>query len=208
MDEYTIPADKSRFSSFDELNDAAQQNLRAIVEGIDSPESGSDDQKIRDLYGSFTDTAAIDKAGVRPIADLLASITAAADKSALVTVLGTLSKIGSGGLFDMLIYPDAKAPTRYVANLLQSGIGLPDESYYREPEYAEQREKYRAFLDTIGRAAELPNAAGIGDRVLAIETAIAAGHWDNVRTRDSVATYNPFPWGELPRLAPGFDWEA
>ncbi|KAA0023695.1 M13 family peptidase [Antrihabitans cavernicola] len=208
LNDYTIPADKSRFGAFDELDDQAQENLRKIIEGINSADSGSDEQKIRDLYGSYLNTAAIDRAGTQPIADLLDAITKAQNKSDLITVMGTMTTGGAVGLIELDVYPDAKNPTRYVANLAQSGIGLPDESYYREPDYAEQRDKYRTFVDTIGRLAALPNSAGIGDRVLAIETAIAAGHWDNVRTRDSVATYNPFPWDQLPTLAPGFDFET
>ena len=208
LDAYTIPADKSRFGSFDELEDEAQANLRAIVEGIDDADDGTDEQKIRDLYRSYMDTAAIDKAGVEPIRDLLDAITKAQNKSELTTVMGNMTAVGATGVIGMSVYPDAKNPTRYIVNLSQSGIGLPDESYYREPDYAEQRDKYRAYLDTIARFAGLPNAAGIGERVLAIETAVAAGHWDNVRTRDSVATYNPFPWDGLQTLAPGFDWNA
>ena len=34
------------------------------------------------------------------------------------------------------------------------------------------------------------------ERVVALETEIAAQHWDNVRSRDSQATYNPMAWDD------------
>ncbi len=48
--------------------------------------------------------------------------------------------------------------------------------------------------------AELDDPAGRADRILDLETRIAAAHWDNVRTRDSQATYNLVTWAELREL--------
>ena len=79
-------------------------------------------------------------------------------------------------------------------HLEQSGIGLPDEAYYREDHYAPIRE---AYVDMVAKQLRL---AGYGDeettraqadRFLDVETRIAANHWDNVATRDSQKTYNP-----------------
>ena len=79
-------------------------------------------------------------------------------------------------------------------SLEQSGIGLPDEAYYREDHYAPIRE---AYVDMVAKQLRL---AGYGDeettraqadRFLDVETRIAANHWDNVATRDSQKTYNP-----------------
>ena len=55
-----IPADKSRWGSFDELRENALDNLRVIVDGIVAQKgkaSGSEAQKIGDLYESFMDEA-------------------------------------------------------------------------------------------------------------------------------------------------------
>ncbi|MEG2778528.1 MAG: M13-type metalloendopeptidase, partial [Aurantimicrobium sp.] len=46
----------------------------------------------------------------------------------------------------------------------------------------------------------LDNAAVRAQRVFDLETALAAAHWDNVKTRDSVATYNPMSWAEVKEL--------
>lgn len=64
-----IPADKSRFGSFDQLSDLSDQRLRSIVEALaPRPQAvGSTDQKVADYYRTFLNTAAIDKAGLAPL---------------------------------------------------------------------------------------------------------------------------------------------
>jgi putative endopeptidase len=49
--------------------------------------------------------------------------------------------------------------------------------------------------------AGLSEAGERAQRVFDLETAIATHHWDNVKTRDSQATYNPLRWAEVEALA-------
>ncbi len=204
---YQIPADKAGFSTFDELNDEAQKQLRTIIEGIDSSASG-EDAKIRELYAGYLDTAAIEKAGLAPLTPILTAIAAAPGKDELTQLLAELSTTGSTGIVDFYVAPDQENATRYVANVVQSGIGLPDESYYREDSYAEIRTKYVAFLATLARLGGLTEPNGAAIRVMAIETAIAKGHLTNVESRDATATYNPRTWAQFTAESPGIDWEA
>jgi putative endopeptidase len=46
------------------------------------------------------------------------------------------------------------------------------------------------------------------ERVLALETALAACHWDVVKDRDDTLTHNPMTWADLKAKAPGFPWDA
>mgnify|MGYP000105111245 FL=1 len=96
-------------------------------------------------------------------------------------------------------------------HLEQSGIGLPDEAYYREDHYAPIRE---AYVDMVAKQLRL---AGYGDeettrvqadRFLDVETRIAANHWDNVATRDSQKTYNPTDFATLSDELAHFDIAA
>ncbi len=89
--------------------------------------------------------------------------------------------------------------------LEQSGLGLPDESYYREDRFADIRAKYREFVAAMFPLAGFDDAAERTDHVIALETALAAEHWDNVTTRDSQKTYNKMPWAEIAGLAHGTD---
>src|SRR5690606_7058 len=92
---------------------------------------------------------------------------------------------------------DPGNPERYLVFVEQGGIGLPDESYFREEKFADIRNAYLAFLETMFTLAGLDDAAGRARRVYALETDIATKHWDNVASRDSEKTYNLRAWSEL-----------
>jgi putative endopeptidase len=97
----------------------------------------------------------------------------------------------------MWVDNDPGNPERYLLFIEQGGIGLPDESYYREETFAEIRTAYLAHLERMFTLAGLSDAADRADRVFGIENRIAASHWDNVRCRDTHATYNLTPWAEF-----------
>ena len=63
-----------------------------------------------------------------------------------------------GSLFGSYIDTDDRNSDRYVVNLLQGGLGLPDESYYREEKFAEIRTAYVAYLEKMFALAEIPDA--------------------------------------------------
>jgi predicted metalloendopeptidase len=93
---------------------------------------------------------------------------------------------------------------------MQGGLGLPDESFYREDSFAEHRAKYvahvAAMLRLLGRSPE--RADDEARRLMALETRLAASHWDRVRCRDVLATYNLTTLDEARAAAPAFDWTA
>ena len=190
IDTYRLPDDKARYGSFDKLAEDAESQIRDILEDEDCPAA-----KSQALYRSFMDTDAIEAAGATPIRPALDAIDHAADKVALTRTIGALKPIDMGpDVFDIAVFGDPKNPDTNVVHLEQSGIGLPDEAYYREDHYAPIRE---AYVDIVAKQLRL---AGYGDeettraqadRFLDVETRIAANHWDNVATRDSQKTYNP-----------------
>lgn len=190
IDTYRLPDDKARYGSFDKLAEDAESQIRDILEDEDCPAA-----KSQALYRSFMDTDAIEAAGATPIRPALDAIDHAADKAALTRTIGALKPIDMGpDVFDIAVFGDPRNPDTNVVHLEQSGIGLPDEAYYREDHYAPIRE---AYVDMVAKQLRL---AGYGDeettraqadRFLDVETRIAANHWDNVATRDSQKTYNP-----------------
>ncbi|BBA55634.1 M13 family metallopeptidase [Bifidobacterium bifidum] len=190
IDTYRLPDDKAHYGSFDKLAEDAESQIRDILEDEDCPAA-----KSQALYRSFMDTDAIEAAGATPIRPALDAIDHASDKAALTRTIGALKPIDMGpDVFDIAVFGDPKNPDTNVVHLEQSGIGLPDEAYYREDHYAPIRE---AYVDMVAKQLRL---AGYGDeettraqadRFLDVETRIAANHWDNVATRDSQKTYNP-----------------
>lgn len=207
IDTYRLPDDKARYGSFDKLAEDAESQIRDILEDEDCPAA-----KSQALYRSFMDTDAIEAAGATPIRPALDAIDHAADKEALTHTIGALKPIDMGpDVFDIAVFGDPKNPDTNVVHLEQSGIGLPDEAYYREDHYAPIRE---AYVDMVAKQLRL---AGYGDeettraqadRFLDVETRIAANHWDNVATRDSQKTYNPTDFATLSDELAHFDIAA
>ena len=207
IDTYRLPDDKARYGSFDKLAEDAESQIRDILEDEDCPAA-----KSQALYRSFMDTDAIEAAGATPIRPALDAIDHAADKAALTHTIGALKPIDMGpDVFDIAVFGDPKNPDTNVVHLEQSGIGLPDEAYYREDHYAPIRE---AYVDMVAKQLRL---AGYGDeettraqadRFLDVETRIAANHWDNVATRDSQKTYNPTDFATLSDELAHFDITA
>nr|WP_051023245.1 M13-type metalloendopeptidase [Nocardia pneumoniae] len=217
--DHQIPADRAVDGAFRALYDQAELDVQAIIQNAAAAdaEPGSDARKIGDLYSSFMDTATVAAAGLAPIAAELAAIAEVNDKGAFATLLGRLQRTGVGGAVAVFIDTDDKNSTRYLAHATQSGIGLPDESYYRQDEFAEIRGKYIAHINRMfALAAADPRVAGslpaeldtVGQRVFALEQKLAAGHWDVVRRRDAELRYNLSTFDALVADNPEFDWAA
>ena len=210
LEETEIPSDRSAWGSFTVLADAAEEHVRQIIEELaqSTHEPGSNAQKIGDLYASFMDEDRVETLGAEPIRGELEELGAVADKTALAAYVGRLERQGGGGFFGAYVDTDDRNSERYIVNVLQGGLGLPDESYYREAKFAEVREKYLAHVERMFGLAGLDNAATAAQRVLAVETRLAEGHWERAETRDVIKTYNLRTIDDLKAAAPSFSWDA
>ena len=209
--EYDIPADRATDGAFRYLFDRAEEQVRDLI--IEASESGAsadnDAQRIGDLYASFLDEEAVERRGVQPLLDELATIDEAADSAALAAALGALQHTGVGGGVGMYVDTDSKDSTRYLVHFTQSGIGLPDESYFRDEQHARILAAYpghiaKMFGLVFGDDPEHHNETAA--RIVALETKLAAAHWDVVKRRDADLTYNLRTFAELQAEGVGFDW--
>ncbi len=189
-----IPADKARFGSFYLLAEEAEKAVREIIEESHSAAAGTEQRKFGDLFASFMDEARINELGALPLEHDLASVDAISDIPSFLATLGALERKGVSGFFQLYIDNDPGNPERYIALFEQGGLGLPDESYYREEKFADIRTAYVAYLEQMFTLAGLEDAAARATRVLELETTIAASHWNNVESRDSEKTYNLTTW--------------
>ena len=211
--EHEIPADRAVDGSFRALHDQAEEQVRdIIVEAGAAAEATGVQAQIGALYASFMDTDAVEAAGVEPLRPDLDAIERATTREALTEVLGTLQRTGAAGATGFWVDNDAKDPERYVVYLYQAGLGLPDESYYRDEQYASVLAAYQPHVARMlrlgGWSADDAAAQDAAARVVALETRIAAGHWDVVKDRDADLTYNPTTLAALADAAPGLDWAA
>ena len=199
--EYEMPADRSSDGIFRKLHDEAEERVRDIIENS----SGTGEaQKIGDLYKSFMDTEAIKARGLSPITDDLARIDAISTHQEFIAVMASLEMRGIGGIFGAAIYPDAMDSNTNILYLGQGGLSLPDESYYREEQFAEIRNAFLVHIEKICALVGIAEGAKVAQLILALETEIASHHWDQVKDRDATLTYNKFSRAELETLAPHF----
>jgi putative endopeptidase len=209
--EYEIPADRATDGAFRSLFDRAEVQVRELITEVsqNSAPTGTDQQRIGDLYASFLDEETVERRGVQPLLDELAAIDHAGDPDALAAVIGGLQRTGVGGGAGVYVDTDAKNSSRYLVHVSQSGLGLPDESYYRDEQHAELLAAYpehiaRMFALVYG--GEPDDHRQTAARIVALETKLAAAHWDVVKRRDAELTYNLRTFADLQAESAGFDW--
>jgi len=192
-----IPEDRARYGSFHVLAEEAEKAVREIIEECQSAAEGTEARKVGDLYTSFMNVDAVNALGASPLAPLLQRIEGVGSLAEFMSTLGEFERDGIGSFLSMWVDNDPGDPERYLVFLEQSGIGLPDESYFRDDTFASIREAYRGHLERMFTIAGFSDAADRAARVYSIEEKFAAVHWDNVKTRDTHATYNLVGWDEF-----------
>jgi putative endopeptidase len=191
-----IPADKARYGSFLVLHEEAEKAVREIIEEAQQAEPGTEARKVGDLYASFMNEQRADLLGATPIAGQLVEVSLVNSVESFLETLGRLERQGVAGLVQLYVDNDPGDPERYLVFVEQGGIGLPDESYFREERFAAVRTAYGAHLERMFALAKLPDPADRAVRVFDLETDLAKAHWNNVDTRDSEKTYNLYAWAD------------
>ncbi|MEZ5119692.1 MAG: M13-type metalloendopeptidase [Candidatus Nanopelagicales bacterium] len=206
---FEIPEDKAEFASFTDLHDTAQDQLRSIIEELSAkePEPHTNAGRIAVLFNAFMDTDEIERVGLAPIADLFAAVDALESVDDLPGLLGRLERVGVGSPLGGAVHQDNRDSTRYVLDMWQSGLGMPDRDYYLEESFAATRAAYEDHVATMLQRVGLGTADDAA-RIVALETRLARAHWTAVANRDPVKTYNQYRLNELSDLTPGYDWQA
>jgi predicted metalloendopeptidase len=211
-----IPADKTRWGSFDELRQRTDKDALAILnEAANNPsyKSNTDQGKAINLYKTIMDTVSRNKQGINPIKPYLAKIDAVKSIKDLQKLMIEEEAKGRGvGFFGFGIGADDKNSTKNSVSLGVGGLGLPDRDYYvsDDKDSKEKREKYQAhvarMLAFIGKS---PEQAKIdAEKILALEIAMSKPRLDRVERRDRRKTYNPMTVAELQKLTPIINWES
>ena len=203
-----IPEDKPVAGGFITLRDEAEEAVRRIITELEPGEPGSEATKIADLYAGFMDETAVEEAGAAPLAPLLAEVNGVSTVAELITLVGSFPRRAIAGLINFEAESDPGDPNRYVMFVGQSGLGLPDEAYYRLETHADLRDQYRDHVAASLRLAEIEEPEKSAQRVLDLETEIAAGHWDRVKCRDMRLSYNLMSLDAFVSGSPGLQWEA
>jgi putative endopeptidase len=205
----TIPPDKPSYGNFIQLRDRADAALHALVEELAAghPAPGTNARKLDDTYRAYIDVAAIDKAGLAPVAASLREVDAVTDARSLLALMGRWQGRVSLPL-RVTAEPDAENPGIYTAGYRQDGLGLPDRDYYLgdDARFVKARAAYVAYLAKLFGLTGDRQADAHAQDVLALERELAKVQWSRVDLRDPKRAYNPTTPAQLSTLAPGAEW--
>ncbi|WP_458115092.1 M13 family metallopeptidase [Arthrobacter sp. D2-10] len=198
-----IPDDRAREGSFSQLADAAELAVRAIVEDAAADKDDDGDRfRIGALFADFMDVSHLNSEGATPVEPVLAAIDAAETVDELARLDARLTRSGAAGIVLPYVSNDAGNPERYLLHLYQSGLGLPDESYYREEKFEEARLGYVKMLHQLFELAGRPESRAAAASTFDLEARLASSHMDTVTRRNPQATYNLRRTSDLAAEAP------
>jgi len=162
------------------------------------------------FYSACMDEAAIEKAGLRPIAPMLATINKVKDVKSLSAAIATLHAAGFSMLFNFGPTQDSLDARMVIASLDQGGLGLPDRDYYIKDDAqsktlkAKYEEYVAAMLVELGRKPDVAKTEAAA--IVALETELAKVSKDKVARRDPKTMYNRIERAGVAKAMPKFDW--
>ncbi|HVI59893.1 MAG TPA: M13 family metallopeptidase [Luteimonas sp.] len=211
--QHPIPDYMDRWSRRWESGEVNKEHVRDILTELSARSDwpkGSAGQLAGDFYAACMDESRIDALGSKPVQPWLDDIDAIGDQAGLQAMIGRLHAVGVAAPFAVFAGEDLHDPSRTIAHVTASGLGMPDRDYYlkTEPRFVEARAKY---LQHVAKMFELagaaPEQAGQdAQAVFDFEKRLAQASFDNVQLRDPKLQDNPTQFAGLSTLAPAFDW--
>jgi putative endopeptidase len=208
-----IPADRARYSAYDEITERNLLALKTIAENAAenlNREQGAAERLVGSYYQSGMNEAQIEADGAKPLAAGLLQINAIQTREELLSVIANQHQTGVASLFNFYVDQDAKNTTRYIPQIAQGGLGLPDRDYYLKTDLKtrEIRQKYLIYLERLfalmGDQSDV--AKQNAEVVMALETRLAKASLTKVQLRDPQASYHLMDVSGLQKLASHTLW--
>ncbi|MCI5663716.1 MAG: M13 family metallopeptidase [Mediterranea sp.] len=209
-----LPAEYSRFGSFDQLAENNRKQIQTLIEQLSAQqhEAGSVAQKVGDLYRIAMDSVKLNNDGVAPIREELAQIAALKEKGELYTLLGDLQRRGIYAYLALYVGADDKNSSMNAVQTYQNGLSMGERDYYLENDEAtvKIREAFRAHVQKMFALAGFSEAEALQgmETVMEVETRLAKAFRSRTELRDPQANYNKMTMDELKSNYPTFGWDA
>jgi len=213
FDKTEIPADRTRWGSFDELRQNTDIDaLNILKEAVNNKnlDPKSDQMKAVNVFKTYLDLDTRNKLGITPIKPTLDQINKVKNVKDIVSLVTEKMPEGGLGFFGMYIYADAMDSNKNVINISPGSIGLPDRDYYvsQDADSKDKKQKYEThvarMLQFLG--IDAASAAKQAAQVVNLETKMAEARLDRVERRDRRKTYNPMSVADLQKLTPSVNW--
>lgn len=207
LDTFEIPEEFSNYGSFTVLFERSEAQVKEIIETAAEADAaqGSVEQKIGDYFDSYIDTDTINNKGLTPIESELSVYRALEDHEDVAMAFSNID-LSSNAPFAVSVGVDNKNPEQYITSVWQSGLGMPNKSYYLKPEFEDKREAYKEFLVTMLGFVETENVEARAQAVYDLELALAEVQWEPEKSRQADLTYNLYTLEELEAYAPDLPW--
>ncbi len=195
------------------MNYPQRIRLQGILDSVSlgNNPAGSIGQKVGDFYASGMDTLTINRRGYDPIKPILSRIDAISDIPSLMKFVADESKVYNTSIVGFGVGPDDKNSSMNIAQVYQTGIGLPDRDYYfkTDPSTLGIQEAYKKYLATLFELTGKDAVAAVKEANLVynIEKQIAASHRTRVELRDVKANYNKLAVSDLAKRQPAIGWQ-
>ncbi len=214
QDANAVPKDKARWGAFDQIEARNREVMKAILESAMSPTSanvGTVKRKVGDFYASGMSVKNSSKAA--PGANLATAFAAMQDEKSNKNMAATFALLHAQGTpvgFNFGIRQDQKNSSRYIVQLSQGGLGLPEREYYfsKDDRSQKQRDQYVAHIGKMLVLGGVPTtvASKAALDIMALETAMAEAAMIRTDARDPDKTYNLMTLAQLQTLAPNIEW--
>ncbi|HEY0253352.1 MAG TPA: M13 family metallopeptidase, partial [Kofleriaceae bacterium] len=198
-----IPADKARWGRFNEIADRNDAELKQMLEE-DIKATDPTAKKLGDYYASCMDEAGIEKAGLKGIQPVLATVSRVKNDASWLDALVALHAGGFDVVFGIYAGADFKDSTKGITELDSGGLGLPDRDYYLDEKFKQKLDAYTAHVGHMLALVKQPADAAAD--VVAIETELARVTKTRVEQRDVPASYNPTDLAGLTKQTKSINW--
>ena len=207
-----LPDEKSRYGTFDKLDDQAKKQVKSLFSEIAAGNynEGSIEKKIADFYSSGMDSANIESLGIQPIRKYLMQADSISTVAGLQKVVAQWHQMGIRPLFFMYADADQKNSSMEVAYLHQGGLKMPNRDYYlnKDERAVEIQKKYKAFIAGMFRLTGSPEeeSAKQAETIYSLEEKMAQFSMSLLDQRDPYKVYHKMTVSGLNKIATGYDW--
>lgn len=191
-----LPAEESRFGSFDLLAKETNIKVKELIQDLASSEheKGSVEWKIGTFYNLGLDSVKIEQQGIEPLNKDFERIKQIETEDDVVSQIAYNQRNGISAPFYLYGSSDKDDASMEIAYIYQGGLGLPDRDYYvmDDSRSKEIRKEYKNHIEKMFLLLgdNEYNAKDNADIIMKMETQMAKSSMTRMELRDPHKTKN------------------
>ncbi|MDD2199890.1 MAG: M13 family metallopeptidase [Bacteroidales bacterium] len=191
-----LPAEESRFGSFDLLAKETNIKVKELIQDLASSEheKGSVEWKIGTFYNLGLDSVKIEQQGIEPLNKDFERIKQIETEDDIVSQIAYNQRNGISAPFYLYGSSDKDDASMEIAYIYQGGLGLPDRDYYvmDDSRSKEIRKEYKNHIEKMFLLLgdNEYNAKDNADIIMKMETQMAKSSMTRMELRDPHKTKN------------------